>query len=404
MDNKIITAIYRDRNAYDVIKELVTDPNDLFSNLNGILYEKASEYYENDSEAQSVDSEIVRSGIEREYPRHYETINMALQNIAERDISVINVLKEYVRARKYVVGQELATMLLNGGNEDVDALMEEYRRLENNEVGTEGGDTSDVEVLHGLSGSVVKEARLPENIIPLFPSMLNEQIDGGCSRGHHVLVFARPETGKSLMVLNFTRQFLEDGRRVLYIGNEDPASSLRTRLISSILQVPTAEVRELDEETIDTKLANSGAVTDNLYFVSLSPGTFPQIRSLCKRYNPDVLIVDQIRNLNTNADGLVHGQERAGIEMRNIAGEFNLLSISVAQAGESASGKLVLGLSDIDNSKTGLPASVDLMVGIGVSDEYEQRGKRMVSLPKNKLGSGHPFFSIDVDENTSRIS
>ena len=118
---------------------------------------------------------------------------------------------------------------------------------------------------------------------------------------------------------------------------------------------------------------------------------------------PDVLIVDQIRNVQTGGDGLTVGLERAGVEMRNIAGEFDLLAVSVTQAGESASNKLVLGLSDIDSSKTGLPATTDVMIGVGVDENYDSRGKRMVSLAKNKVGADHSYFSVDVDPARSRV-
>jgi hypothetical protein len=43
------------------------------------------------------------------------------------------------------------------------------------------------------------------------------------------------------------------------------------------------------------------------------------------------------------------------------------------------------------------------MIGLGVTEEYENRGKRMVSLPKNKPGANHSMFSITIDASKSRI-
>lgn len=220
-------------------------------------------------------------------------------------------------------------------------------------------------------------------------------------RGQHILIFARPETGKSLFSINMVRGFLEDGYRVLYLGNEDPSTVMRTRMGSCILNIPTEDIRLAATGAFDEELTAGGA--DNFIFIHLEPGTFPQIRGLCRRIEPDILVVDQIRNIQTGGDGLTSGQEKAGIEMRNIAGEFDLLAISIAQAGESAQDKLVLGLSDIDSSKTGLPAQVDLMVGIGITEEYQRRSKRMISTPKNKLSGNHEFFSVTVNEATSRV-
>lgn len=361
------------------------------------MYEKAAEYYERDSNATEIDYDLIRSAVEREYPKQSAIILDAISKAESGEgVSVNNILSEFLAARKYVVGQLLASSIINGGS-DVEELLIKYESISS---GREE-KAEDTLVYKGLDLESLGGAVDPSQLIRVLPTELNEHLGGGLLRGHHMLVFARPETGKSLITINMTRGFLEDGLTVVYVGNEDPQEAMRTRVITSLLDKPKVALMEYTNEQIKAMTSEAGG--DNFIFVHMSPGTFSQIRGLCKQFRPDVLIVDQIRNIHTGADGLVIGQERAGMEMRNIAAEFNLLAISVAQAGESASDKLVLGLSDIDSSKTGLPASLDVMVGIGVNEEYERRGKRMVSLPKNKPGSCHPFFSITVNEATSRV-
>ena len=238
----------------------------------------------------------------------------------------------------------------------------------------------------------------PANIIRLYPNDHNDRVRA--VRGAHILIYARPETGKTLFTINMVRGFLDQSLKVLYVGNEDPHSMLLPRFQCSVLGVDSDELDELSDQEIDTALNERG--WGGFIFAHLEPGTFSQIRGLIGRYLPDVVVVDQIRNIGSG-EGLVVGQEVAGKEMRNIGNEFNVLAISIAQAGESAEGKLRLGLSDIDSSKTGLPATLDVMIGLGTTDEYNNIGKRMVSLPKNKLGGDHSFFSISVDEQKSRV-
>ena len=77
--------------------------------------------------------------------------------------------------------------------------------------------------------------------------------------------------------------------------------------------------------------------------------------------------------------------------------------ITVTQAGDSASGKSILDMGDVDSSNTGIPAQADVMVGIGMSDEDEANGRRVISLPKNKPGGNHGTFPVLVDPTKSRI-
>lgn len=363
-----------------------------------MLYDKAKEFYERDREAYSVDPEIVRSALEREYPRQFDIMDSALTRVETGEsVSVNNIVAEFVAARKFLAGQLLATALLNG--QPSEELLDNFLKVSGLADDTEGDLVDEVYIgldLESLGGAVD-----PSKLIRLLPDILNEKVGGGALKKQHILVFARPETGKSLFTINLTRGFLEDSHTVLYINNEGPQEAMRVRAVSSLLDKPKQAIMTMSNEQVKEQTKAAGG--DNLIFVNLSPGTFSQIRGLCDKFRPDVLIVDQIRNLATGAEGLTHGQEVAGITMRNLAISHDLLAISVAQAGESANDKLQLGLSDIDSSKTGLPASLDLMIGIGVNEDYERRSKRMVSLPKNKLSGDHSCFSITVNEATSRV-
>ncbi len=57
----------------------------------------------------------------------------------------------------------------------------------------------------------------------------------------------------------------------------------------------------------------------------------------------------------------------------------------------------------IDFSNTGIPAQADLMIGIGVTKEYEENGLRMLSLPKNKLSGRHVHFPLRLSNQISRL-
>ena len=395
MEEKVINAIFKDRKAFEQVKDTIDSTQEaVFSDINSILYDRAAEYYDRDSEASSIDLDIIRSYVEREYPRHAEIINVALDQIEREDTSCENVVDEFTRVRLHSLGQQIAQAIIaqQDPRDIITRYMDIYNGVEEDTVEHILPDApAYADIANVLSG---------DNVIELYPQDLQDRT-GGCMRGHHILIFARPETGKSLFTINMVRGFLEQDLKVLYIGNEDSAAAMIPRFFCSMLNVSKDDLMAMSEDEVNEGIHQAG--NDGFRFVHLEPGTFPQIRGLCRVMKPDVLVVDQIRNVQTGGDGLTTSLERAGTEMRNISAEYDLLAVSVTQAGESASSKLVLGLSDIDSSKTGLPAQIDLMIGIGVDDNYEGLGKRMISLPKNKISGDHSFFSINVDPSRSRV-
>ena len=98
-----------------------------------------------------------------------------------------------------------------------------------------------------------------------------------------------------------------------------------------------------------------------------------------------------MRNLNVKAESRANQLEAAAISIRNIGKKYDAIAISVSQAGDSAEGKAILTMSDIDNSKTGLPGACDVLMGIGSTEEQKREGLRVISLPKNKLGEEDSF-------------
>jgi hypothetical protein len=102
-------------------------------------------------------------------------------------------------------------------------------------------------------------------------------------------------------------------------------------------------------------------------------------------------------------DSLTRQLEKAAMAARNLGKKHGAMVMSVTQAGDSASGKAILEMGDVDSSNTGIPAQADVMVGIGASMEDIEMGRRVISLPKNKRSGQHGYFPVRVDPTRSRI-
>jgi predicted ATP-dependent serine protease len=244
------------------------------------------------------------------------------------------------------------------------------------------------------------EARKRENRISMTPKALNDQLEGGLLPGHHVVLYAVTDLGKTLFALDQARHFIDCGKTVLYVHNEDPFSDLIERFLVTLLGRDKWQIRKHYKKA--QKVAEAKG-WERMVWADLTPGTFPEIESLIRKHKPDILMVDQIKNLETgDKDGVVR-LETAATSMRNLAKRHNIISISITQAGDSADGKAILGRGDIYGSNVGIPGTTDLMLGIGATTQQEIDGIRTLSFAKNKVSGNKSPIQVFFNTTTMRV-
>jgi hypothetical protein len=313
------------------------------------------------------------------------------------DVSAANVVNDFLATRREVIGHQLAAALLSGDTSAPELL----RRYDELLTTTELERDHNEEPRIGMSvESLVTEKFDRSNLIQIMPQSLNDRLDGGCKPGHHIVLFARPEMGKTMMTIEMMSGFLRQELDVLYVGNEDPLDDVTMRVINRLSGMTKAEVMASPKEA-DTKVRKAGY--ERLVMAGLAPGTPREITALIEKYKPHVLVLDQLRNLNMGNDNYVLALENAAKQARQWAKRYSCVVVSVTQAGDSANKKAVLDLGDVDFSNTGIPAQADLMIGLGANDQHAKNGELVISLPKNKISGCHEFFAVSVEPHLSRI-
>lgn len=396
-ERNLLAACFKERAAYEMCEKWGVQST--LTEHGKKLYDGIKEYYDRDDLAERVDPELlqglVTAGLGN--PKHKEFFSELVKAVAETEVSAPNVVSLVASQNREVAAGKLASALAAGRKGDeVDSLIVEYQKWSEGTVSTEESSVLEAPSL----GNIVEERK--GNRSPIMPRALNEAIRGGALPGHHVVVFARPETGKTLFMLNATASFLKNGKTVLYVGNEDPAEDIICRLVGRITGMRTEEV-ERDPARAD-KLARDAGY-DNFIYAGLAPGTLGEIEQLVKEYEPDVLIVDQVRNLSVGGseNNYTIKLEAASKGIRDIAKKYQLVAISVTQAGDSATGKSVLDMGDVDFSNTGIPATADLMIGIGASRDDVSANRLILSLCKNKIGGKHSIVPVIVDYSLGKL-
>jgi len=394
-ENKILNLAFQSKEAYDELDKHLSLED--FEGHSKILYSAIQKYYELDPEVESCDKDIILSQIERKYPKHSETFRLVIQGF--EDLSVPNMLKEILELKKVNTAHELAGVLLSGRDRDVDGLIDQYQKL--SEGLLEDEDVVGTEIYQGESVASIVDAYKEENLIKVYPRALNDKLGGGVPTQTHIVLFAEPEMGKSLMAINMAAGFCRDGRRTLFVENEDAAKQTLMRFINRMSGMTKYEVIE-DYERAERLALEKGY--GNLILSSMSPGTISEIEGLIKTHEPECLIVNQIRHLSfKRVDGEVAQLTQAGKAMRALIKRYNLVGVSIHQAGDSATNKLVLERGDVYMSNTSLPGDADVLIGIGANTTFKEEGRRMISLAKNKVSANHDYFPVAFDEHLSKV-
>lgn len=398
-ERPLIASFIRSREAFDRVADHLDD-GDLTEQAK-VLVGHIREYYDRDAGAKSVDPELLTGSITRSLPnpKHQAIFSDLVSDLCNIEVSPANIVTDFIAVKRGAVGSRLATLLAaNKPVEEVLPVLNEYDTW----AKAETIEDKALDLRKGQSvAELVANRTKHGGLVKVLPNALNERLDGGLLRGHHMLVFARPETGKTMFLVNAVYGFLHQGLNVLYVGNEDPLDDIVMRLVGRLADMTRHEIMD-DPQKADALARERGY--DKVVLAGLAPGTPREIEALVEEHKPDVLIIDQLRNLNIGKeDNFTRKLEIAAQQVRAIGQRHKCVVLSVTQAGDSASGKAVLDMGDVDSSNTGIPAQADVMVGIGMSEEDEAMGRRVISLPKNKPGGNHSAFPVLVDPSKSRI-
>jgi archaellum biogenesis ATPase FlaH len=394
MEKKVLEAAILSREAFEKLEQIIV-PDDL--GPTGLkIYEHVSEYYETDPKADKVDVAILLMGLDRTItnPKHGEVFRMFLNNL-DLSTSAPNAVKELYNLRRENVATELAAKLSLGKHNEVDELIEQYIHLQGEQIKEE------TNIYQGVSIQKLFENVGDGNTIPLAPHSLNDVVGGGATPGHHIIVFARPEAGKTMFAINQAAEWLKLGYKVMYAGNEDPMDQTIVRLWSRLCEQPRNELFKNMELATDTVMAQGYA---NYVHIDMSPGTTREIEAAVAEHQPDVLIVDQVRNLAMGTNSQTEQLDSACKAMRNIGKKYGVVVLSITQAGESGKNKHRLEMDDVEYSNTGVAATADLMIGVGVDPTLEEINQRTLSIPKNKLTGTHPVLEVNVNPMLSMIA
>ena len=389
-EQSILAAIANSGSAYKALAahlkaEDFTDPGQL-------VLREIKGYYRTDPEAVRVDLGLLAERVKR-HGKTAKQADMLADVVAglKGELSPLNVAQEYLALRREAVGVRLANALISGAKREVvDELLEDYTKW-NTALSLDDGPRERVEA------DIIKmmgEELDPAKRVPILPAILRDKLDGGVHRGDCVVVFGRPNSGKSTFCINATSGFLRSGLRVLWIENEDRANKTRGRVLLRLLQMNKLEWMKDPEGS----LAKSNELGyGNFIYEPVYPGSVGEIEALVQKHKPDVFVVNQVRNLVVKAGSKVEQLDVAANRLRSIGKKHDAVTFLVTQARDGGFEKPVLYMEDVDSSHTGIPAAADLMIGVGITRDLRRQNMTCLSVCKNKASTYEDHFYVKVD-------
>lgn len=205
-------------------------------------------------------------------------------------------------------------------------------------------------------------------------------------------IFARVETGKSAMwiseVMYMLPQIPEDQTCVICF-NEEGGRDIVYRLYSALLGKTYQQCIENPEQSEKEFLAKGG---NKIVFMDRPVLHRSEMERVFEKYKPALIVIDnldKVKGFEADRNDLV----LAAIYKwaRTMAKTYAPI-ISVGQADATANNSKWLTEAQMADSKTGKPAELDFIIGIGRVDADGFEYVRYISIPKNKLRG---------DENTN---
>ena len=298
------------------------------------------------------------------------------------------------------IGTKVANMgieLADGNSSAMDRLVGLLDSTREGFMPTDFGDKTTKDI-HELLAGVTDDNRWAFNIATLSRHVY------GIGAREFGCVFALPETGKTAFLVSICAGpggFCEQGAKVIYLGNEEDTGRTMLRAIQAHAGLTREQIVANPQKFTD--------IEDLFDMNEVMDWDLNKIEAYVEKEQPDILIIDQADKVN------IGGNFNAGHErlrelyrrLRETAKKFDCAVLAVSQASNDAKGRTRLSGFDMEGSKIGKMAELDLCIGIGKHeagdvDDSEPDTSRYLTVSKNKLSGWHGTVICNIQPELSR--
>lgn len=257
-----------------------------------------------------------------------------------------------------------------------------------------------------------------EEHIPFDIEMFNIITKGGVTKGTLNLFMSSDSGGfKSGTMCHIAAGMLRSGYNVLYVSFEMAEDKIMERIDANILDTKIDDLTNFGKDGFINRIQKIVSKTTGRLIVKQYPTSqchVGHIRYLLKElklkknFKPDVIFLDY---LNIMASSRLNGKESANSygyvkaiseEVRGLSIEFGVPIFSATQSNRGGIGNEDLSVSDISES-LGVVFSVDLMIGIITTPEFDMQNKICFKQLKNRYADKNINSKFFLGVNKSKM-
>ena len=304
---------------------------------------------------------------------------------------------------RQVIGEDVANIgfdMVNGDANTLESLRNLLEMYNDDFIPNMNIEWDDI-TIETLMAKAELEAKWTFNIPPITRKV------EGVSGGQLIEVGARPNTGKTSFHASLIAApggFAHQGAKCIILCNEEPTHRVGARYLTAAAGMSAREVRD----NMSKAQALYTPVMQNIKIKDAGGRDMTWVESVCKSYNPDVLVLDMGDKFGVAGSYAREDQALAAcaIYARQIAKTYDCAVFYMSQLSAEAEGRTTLNQSMMQGSRTGKAAEADLMLLIGkaasVEGQEEESPLRHVNIVKNKLNGWHGMVNCNLDYQTAR--
>jgi KaiC/GvpD/RAD55 family RecA-like ATPase len=228
----------------------------------------------------------------------------------------------------------------------------------------------------------------------------------GPGPGDFVIVFARPETGKTAFAVSLAASpdgWADQGAKVMYLVNEEDARRTKLRAVMAYTGLTKEQI------IADTKVATDtySAIASNLIMKGIHDWDTIKVEAFIEEHKPDIVIVDQLDKVFIQTNSEVKHEVLGDLYIwgRGLAVRHNCVVVAVSQSSIDGEGKTILTPDMMEGSKTRKYAEGDLIMGLGKFPDPQDGSPnplRFVTVGKNKINGWHGTEIVKLEASISR--
>jgi len=253
--------------------------------------------------------------------------------------------------------------------------------------------------------------------IPFGVDICNKVTKGGVAAKTLNLVAGGVYVGKTLFLCDLAKNYICNGKNVLYITLEISEENIGLRIDCNLLDISIDDAEDIPKDVFLKRVEKARAKVPGKLIIHEYPATTVHVNNfralihelkLKLDFIPDVILIDYIglmlscRVKPSEPSHVII--KSAAEELRSLAQELGIPIWSAAQLNAEGMGSSSPGMTDTAGSKVGLIATCDLMWMIVCSDALRELSQLLVIQHKNRYkdAADHPKFYVGIDRKKFR--